>query len=54
MLHIICWLLRTLLLPLNPQDNEELVHLSLDTDTGNLHLVDMLLDLELFLVFAIA
>ena len=48
------WLLRTLPLPLDPQDNEELVRLSLDADTGNLRLVDMLLDLELFLAFAIA
>ena len=46
-------MLRTLLLPLNPQDNEEMVRLLLDADTGILRLADMLLDLELFLAFAI-
>ena len=45
--------LRTLLLLLDPQDNEETVCLLLDADTGMLHLADMLLDLELFLAFAI-
>ena len=46
-------LLRTRLLPLKAQDNEELVRLQVDADTGNLHLLDMLLDLELFLCLAI-
>jgi len=45
--------LHTHLLPLKAQDNEELVHLQVDADTGNLHLLDMLLDLELFLCLAI-
>ena len=46
-------MLRTRLLPLKAQDNEELVRLQVDADTGNLHLLDMLLDLELFLCLAI-
>jgi hypothetical protein len=46
-------LLRTCLLPLKAQDNEELVRLQVDADTGNLRLLDMLLDLELFLCLAI-
>ena len=46
-------LLCTLPLPLDPQDNEEMVRLLLDADTGMLRLADMLLDLELFLAFAI-
>jgi hypothetical protein len=45
-------LLCTHLLPLQAQDNEELVCLQVDADTGNLRLLDMLLDLELFLCFA--
>jgi hypothetical protein len=47
--HLLC----TRLLPLKAQDNEELVRLQVDTDTGNLRLLDMLLDLELFLCLAI-
>ena len=46
-------MLRTRLLPLNAQDNEELVRLQVDADTGNLRLLDMLLDLELFLCLAV-
>ena len=46
-------MLRTRLLPLKAQDNEELVCLQVDADTGNLCLLDMLLDLELFLCLAI-
>src|SRR5882762_4019718 len=46
-------MLRTHLLLLQAQDNEELVHLQVDADTGNLCLLDMLLDLELFLCLAI-
>ena len=46
-------MLRTRLFPLQAQGNEELVHLQTDADTGNLHLLDMLLDLDLFLSFAI-
>jgi hypothetical protein len=42
-------MLRTHLTPLASQDNEDLVHLVVDADTGNLHLVDMLLELELLL-----
>jgi hypothetical protein len=48
-----CHVLRTCLLLLKAPDNEELVRLQVDTDTGNLHLLDMLLDLELFLCLAI-
>ena len=46
-------MLRTHLLPLPAQDNEELVRLQVDADTGNLRLWDMLLDLELFLRLAV-
>jgi len=46
-------MLRTRLLPLHAQDNEELVCLQVDADTDNLCLLDMLLDLELFLCLAI-
>ena len=46
-------MLRTRLLPLQAQGNEELVRLQVDADTGNLRLLDMLLNLELFLVLAI-
>src|SRR5882762_9184857 len=46
-------MLCTHLLPLQAQDNEELVRLQVDADTGNLRLLDMLLDLELFLCLAI-
>jgi hypothetical protein len=46
-------LLCTRLLPLKAQDNKELVRLQLDADTGNLRLLDMLLDLELFLCLAV-
>jgi hypothetical protein len=46
-------MLHTRLLPLQAQDNEELVRLQVDADTGNLRLLDMLLDLEMFLYFAI-
>ena len=45
--------LRTRLFPLQAQGNEELVRLQTDADTGNLRLLDMLLDLDLFLSFAI-
>jgi hypothetical protein len=45
--------LHTRLLPLQAQDNEELVRLQVDADIGNLRLLDMLLDLELFLCLAI-
>ena len=41
------------LLPLQAQGNEELVRLQVDADTGDLRLVDMFLNLELFLVLAI-
>jgi hypothetical protein len=46
-------MLRTHLLPLTAPDDEELVRLQVDADTGNLHLLDMLLDLELFLCLAV-
>jgi len=46
-------MLRTRLLPLQAQGNEELVRLQVDADTGNLRLLDMLLNLELFLGLAI-
>src|SRR5712672_2647957 len=46
-------MLRTRLFPLQAQGNEELVRLQTDADTGNLRLLDMLLDLDLFLGFAI-
>ena len=46
-------MLRTRLPPVQAQDNEELVRLQVDTDTGDLRLVDMFLNLELFLVLAI-
>ena len=46
-------MLRTLPLPLGPQDNEGLVRLLWEADTGNLLLLDMTLDLELSLVTAI-
>ena len=46
-------LLRTCLLPLGLQDNEGLVCLLWEADTGNLLLLDVTLDLELFLMFAI-
>src|SRR5712672_4106757 len=46
-------MLRTHLLPLQAQGNEELVHLQVDADTGNLCLLDMLLNLVLFLCLAI-
>jgi hypothetical protein len=46
-------MLYTRLLPLQAQDNEELMCLQVDTDTGNLRLLDMLLDLELFLCLAV-
>jgi len=46
-------MLRTLPLPLGPQDNEGLVRLLWEADTGNLLLLDMTLDLELSLVMAI-
>jgi hypothetical protein len=52
-LHPRCMMLRTRLTPLAPQDNEDLVRLVVDADTGNLHLVDMLLELELLLTLAI-
>ena len=45
--------LRTRLLPVQAQDNEELVRLQVDADTGNLRLVDMLPNLELFPCLAI-
>jgi len=45
--------LRTRLPLLQAQDNEELVRLQVDADTGNLRLLDMLLDLELFLCLAV-
>src|SRR5712672_556847 len=47
------WLLRTCLLPLQAQGNEELVRLQVDADTGNLRLLDMLLNLDLFLSLAV-
>jgi len=50
---VIPHLLRTRLFPLQAQGNEELVRLQTDADTGNLRLLDMLLDLDLFLSFAI-
>ena len=43
----------TLPLPLGPQDNEGLVRLLWEADTGNLLLLDMTLNLELSLVMAI-
>ena len=46
-------MLRTRLPPAQAQDNEELVRLQVDADTGDLRLVDMFLNLELFLVLAI-
>ena len=46
-------LLRTRLPPAQAQDNEELVRLQVDADTGDLRLVDMFLNLELFLALAI-
>jgi hypothetical protein len=46
-------LLRTLSLLLGPQDNEGLVRLLWEVDTGNLLLLDMTLDLELYLALAI-
>src|SRR5712672_2330764 len=46
-------LLHTRPLPLGPQDNEELVRLLWEADTGNLLLLDMTLNLELFLMLAI-
>ena len=46
-------MLRTLPLLLGPQDNEGLVRLLWEADTGNLLLLDMTLDLELYLVLAI-
>jgi len=46
-------MLRTRLLPLTPQPNEDWVRLVVDADTGNLRLVDMLLELELMLALAI-
>ena len=46
-------MLRTRLFPLQAQGNEELVRLQVDADTGNLRLLDMLLNLELFLCLAI-
>src|SRR5712672_613104 len=46
-------MLRTRLLPVQAQNNEELVCLQVDADTGDLRLVDMFLNLELFLVLAI-
>jgi hypothetical protein len=45
--------LRTLPLPLGPQDSEGLVRLLWEADTGNLLLLDMTLDLELYLTLAI-
>src|SRR5712671_6159367 len=39
--------LRTRLPPAQAQDNEELVRLQVDADTGDLRLVDMFLNLEL-------
>src|SRR5712671_3841908 len=45
--------LRTRLLPVQAQDNEELVRLQVDADTGDLRLVDMFLNLELFLILVI-
>src|SRR5712672_1250077 len=46
-------MLRTRLLPVQAQDNEELVRLQVDADTGNLRLLDMLLNLDLFLSLAV-
>ena len=46
-------MLRTRPLPLEAQDNEELVHLQVNADTGNLRSLDMLLNPELFLCFAV-
>src|SRR5712672_965162 len=46
-------MLRTRLFPLQAQGNEELMRLQVDADTGNLHLLDMLLNLERFLGLAI-
>ena len=46
-------MLRTRLFPLQAQGSEELVRLQTDADTGNLRFLDMLLDLDLFLSFAI-
>jgi len=46
-------MLRTPPLPLGPQDNEGLVRLLWEADTGNLLLLDMVLDLELYLALAI-
>src|SRR5712672_1532835 len=45
--------LRTRLLPLQAQGNEELVRLQVDRDTGNLRLLDILLNLDLFLSLAV-
>ena len=42
-------MLRTRLFPLRAQGNEELVCLQVDADTGNLRLLDMLLNLDLSL-----
>ena len=50
---IAAWLLCTCLLPLQAQGNEELVRLRVDADTGNLRLLDMLLNLDLFLSLAV-
>ena len=46
-------MLRTRLFPLQAQDNEELVRLQADADTGNLRLLDMLLNPELFLCLTV-
>src|SRR5712672_3402704 len=46
-------MLQTRLPPAQAQDNEELVRLQVDADTGDLRLVNMFLNLELFLVLAI-
>jgi hypothetical protein len=45
--------LHTLPLLLGPQDNEGLVRLLWEADTGNLLLLDMTLNLELYLALAI-
>ena len=46
-------MLRTRPLPLEAQDNEELVRLQVNADTGNLRSLDMLLNPELFLCLTI-
>ena len=50
---VVVEVLRTRLPPAQAQDNEELVRLQVDADTGDLRLVDMFLNLELFLHLAI-